>query len=37
MTGLRRKDITAVFAALGELIGRELGKRGRDGSSSPAS
>ena len=36
-TGLRRKDITAVFAALGELIGRELGKRGRDSSSSPAS
>ncbi len=36
-TGLRRRDITAVFAALGELIGRELGKRGRDGSSSPAS
>ena len=27
-TGLGRKDIAAVFAALGELIGRELGKKG---------
>ena len=27
-TGLARKDVAAVFAALTELIGRELGKKG---------